>query len=185
MIFEPTTITDTVLIKPTIHKDSRGAFCETFRQDQFAQAVGENVKFVQDNQSVSNAPYTLRGLHMQKSPFAQGKLVRCIQGRIFDVAVDVRAGSPSFKHWVGVVLEPETCEHLWIPAGFLHGFLTLEPDSIVQYKCTDFYQPDHEINVRWDDPDLAIDWPLVELPVVLSDADRDAGGFVAQIGDGV
>lgn len=148
-----------LLIKPRRFGDARGWFTETYSEPVFAQ-LGIGCRFVQDNHSLSVPRYTLRGLHFQAPPRAQDKLVRCIRGRIFDVAVDVRRGSPTYGQWVGVELSAENGHQLFIPIGFAHGFVTLEPDCEVTYKCSDTYAPDHDGGIRWDDPAIAIDWPI-------------------------
>lgn len=161
------------LIRPLRHGDERGWFCESYNRDTFAQ-FGITSAFVQDNQSFSASASTLRGLHFQKPPRAQDKLVRCIRGRIFDVAVDVRSGSPTFGHWVGAELSADNGHQLFVPLGFAHGFLTLEPDCEVIYKCSDTYAPDHEGGIRWDDPDIAVGWPLAaNVSPELSPKDRE------------
>ena len=128
--------------------------------------------FVQENQSLSAKVGTIRGLHFQTNPMAQGKLVRCTQGAIFDVAVDIRHDSPSFGKWVGVELTPEKCNQLWIPAGFAHGFSTLEPDSVVTYKVTNYYSPENDKGLAWNDPQIGIVWPENADAETLSGKDR-------------
>ena len=145
------------LIHPRRHSDARGWFVETYNRDTFG-ALGIDTVFVQDNHSLSAPAFTLRGLHFQVPPRAQAKLVRCIRGRIFDVAVDVRAGSPTFGEWVGAELSAANGDQLFVPVGFAHGFLTLEPDCEVVYKCSDTYAPDTDGGVAWDS--VGIDWPL-------------------------
>jgi len=161
-VFETTPIPDLLVVRPARHGDARGFFSETWSARAWA-AQGLAVDWVQDNHSLSGAPGVLRGLHYQAPPMAQAKLVRCSRGRIWDVAVDVRRGSPSYGRWFGLELSPENWLQLFIPRGFLHGFLTLEPDSEVQYKADNPYAPDCDGAVRWDDPELAIDWPLTGL----------------------
>ncbi|TCP29689.1 dTDP-4-dehydrorhamnose 3,5-epimerase [Sphingomonas sp. BK235] len=145
------------LIEPRRFGDARGWFTETYNEAAF-HARGINVRFVQDNHSLSVPAFTLRGLHFQTPPHAQDKLVRCIRGSIFDVAVDLRSGSPSYGRWIGAELSAENGRQLFVPVGFAHGFLTLEPDSEVVYKCSALYAPAHDGGVRWDS--VAIDWPL-------------------------
>lgn len=145
------------LIRPRRFGDTRGWFTETYNRDTFA-ALGIACTFVQDNHSLSAPAFTLRGLHFQTPPRAQDKLVRCIRGRIFDVAVDVRAGSPTYGQWVGAELSAENGHQLFIPVGFAHGFVTLEPDCEVTYKCSDTYAPAHDGGIRWDS--VGIDWPI-------------------------
>ncbi len=145
--------------------DARGWFCETFNAPRLA-AGGISIEWVQDNHSFSAAKGTLRGLHFQRPPRAQDKLVRCTRGAIWDVAVDARRGSAGFGRWTGAELTPENGRQLLVPKGFLHGFVTLMPDTEVQYKCSDTYAPDCDGSVAWDDPDLAVGWPLDGAPVL-------------------
>lgn len=149
------------LIHPTRHGDARGWFTETYNQERF-DTLGITCSFVQDNHSLSGAANTLRGLHFQTPPHAQDKLVRCIRGRIFDVAVDLRRESPTYGAWVGAELTAENGRQLFVPIGFAHGFLTLETDCEVVYKCSAVYAPDHDAGIRWDDPDIAIRWPMAK-----------------------
>ena len=171
MQIEQTHLEGVVIITPQRHGDDRGFFCESWNKARMA-AAGLDFDFVQDNHSLSAAVGTLRGLHYQSPPHAQAKLVRCGRGALWDVAVDFRAGSPTFGQWVGVDLTPENGRQLLIPAGFLHGFVTRAPDTEIIYKCTDYYAPECDGAVAWDDPDLAIDWG-VDAPV-LSDKDAAA-----------
>lgn len=164
-------IADIVKIVPTRHGDDRGYFSEIFRDAWFREHVAD-VAFVQDNQSLSVEKGTLRGLHFQTAPFAQGKLVHCIRGAIFDVAVDIRKGSPTFGQWAGAELTGWNGVQLWIPAGFAHGFLTLEPATIVQYKVTAPYSAQHDRGLLWNDPEINIAWPVEDGNVVLSQKDR-------------
>lgn len=158
-------------IKPRKIGDERGYFAETFRLKEFEEQAGR-VRFVQDNQSFSKNAGTVRGIHFQSSPAAQGKLVRCLAGRLLDVAVDLRSSSPSYGRSAAVILSPEDCNSLWVPVGFGHGFCTLEPDTVIGYRVTSYYSPGHDMGVRWDDPDLAIDWPAIADPETLSSKDR-------------
>jgi len=155
-----------LLLTPRVFADARGFFFESWNQGSFAAALGLPVEqapaFVQDNHSRSSCG-VLRGLHYQLPPHPQGKLVRCIVGEIFDVAVDLRRGSASFGDWVGAVLSAENHQQLWVPEGFAHGFLTLSDPAEVLYKTTDFWNPGCERAIRWDDPQLAITWPLGQL----------------------
>lgn len=170
MKFTVTTIPDVVLIEPVVHEDQRGFFMETWRDSAFKEA-GIDATFVQDNHSCSSFG-GLRGLHYQVIK-PQGKLVRIVQGEVFDVAVDLRRSSPTFGHWVGDVLSAENRKSMWIPPGFAHGFLVLSKFAEFTYRCTDYYAPEHERTLRWDDPDIAIDWPLrEEQEPLLSDKDR-------------
>jgi dTDP-4-dehydrorhamnose 3,5-epimerase len=168
--FLPTEIPEVILVEPQVFRDERGFFLETWHARRWAEG-GIPGSFVQDNQSRSGHG-TLRGLHSQQAPHAQGKLVRAIEGEVWDVAVDVRRGSPTFGRHVGVTLSAENFRQLWVPPGFLHGFCVLSASAQVEYKCTEFYAPSDELGVAWDDPDLAIPWP-VPAPV-LSEKDRRA-----------
>ncbi|SFS90808.1 dTDP-4-dehydrorhamnose 3,5-epimerase [Brevundimonas viscosa] len=152
--------------------DDRGHFSETFSQSALADD-GFDAPFVQDNQSLSRATGTLRGLHFQTAPFAQDKLVRVIAGSVWDVAVDLRRSSPTFRQWYGLELSAENGLQLLVPVGFAHGFLTLESDTIVAYKVTAPYSGANDAGVAWDDPDLAVGWPLPVAEPVLSDKDRN------------
>ncbi len=172
----PTTLPEVLLIEPRVFGDARGFFMESFNQQAFDAAVGHPVAFVQDNHSRS-ARGVLRGLHFQRAPHAQGKLVRVAQGRVFDVAVDVRPGSATAGRWVGVELSGENHRQLWIPPGYAHGFLVLSDSADFLYKTTDYYAPDCEGAVRWDDPALAIAWPDAGTPPRVSDKDANAPAF--------
>ena len=159
------------LIEPKRFGDARGWFSETYNAATWS-AQGVDAVFVQDNHSLSRPVHTLRGLHFQRPPHAQAKLVRCVRGAIFDVAVDLRVGSPTFGRWVGAVLSAESGRQLFVPKGFAHGFLTLEPDCEVVYKVDDYYAPTADAGVRWDDPTIAVDWPLpAGVAPMLSDKD--------------
>lgn len=153
-------IPEVIEIVPARHGDDRGYFSETFRDDWFRGNVAP-VSFVQENQSLSRSIGVVRGLHFQTEPHAQGKLVRCVAGAIFDVAVDIRTGSPSYGRWVAATLTSEEGNQLWIPAGFLHGFCTLAPDTIVSYKVTSYYEAAADKGVQWNDPDIGVAWPEV------------------------
>lgn len=158
-------------IIPRLHEDSRGYFCEVFRKDVFAE-IAPNIEFVQENQSLSRVPGTIRGLHFQTEPFAQGKLVRCITGSVFDVAVDLRMGSPYYGRPFSLVLTAERANQLWLPAGFAHGFCTLEPDTTLCYKVSAPYSPEHDKGLAWNDPQIGIEWPSLANPKTLSAKDR-------------
>jgi dTDP-4-dehydrorhamnose 3,5-epimerase len=160
-----------VEILPRRMEDERGYFSETFRLDRFTAEVG-SVDFIQDNQSLSARAGTVRGLHFQMNPAAQGKLVCCLAGRLFDVAVDLRADSPTYGRSISVILSPEQINQLWIPAGFAHGFCTLAPESVISYRVTNYYSPDHDRGIAWDDPDIGIEWPEIADPETLSAKDR-------------
>lgn len=148
-----------IRVVPRRFGDHRGFFAQTYTRRDYA-AAGIDGDFVQDNHSLSAQVGTVRGLHFQAPPSGQGKLVRCGRGAIFDVAVDIRKGSPTFGQWVGFELSAENGAQLYVPPGFAHGFMTLLPDSEIVYKCTDYYAPETEGAVRWDDPAIGIDWPL-------------------------
>jgi dTDP-4-dehydrorhamnose 3,5-epimerase len=158
-------------IVPRRHGDHRGFFSEVYKKSVW-DAAGVRDVFVQDNASFSAEPFTLRGLHFQTPPFAQGKLVRVVRGRIWDVAVDIRAGSPTFGRWAAIEVSAEKGNQIYIPAGFAHGLLTLEPDTEVAYKVTAEYSAAHDTGVAWDDPDIAVAWPLNGATPVLSAKDR-------------
>ncbi len=164
-------IPDVLLLTPPRFGDERGFFSETWKQRQFAEA-GIDGTFVQDNHAMSGQQSVLRGLHLQIGPNAQGKLVRVVRGAIWDVAVDVRHGSPSFGRWVGAEISAANWRQIWVPVGFLHGYVTLQPDTEVIYKVTADYDKPAERGVIWDDPGIGIDWPVDPAEVVLSDKDR-------------
>jgi dTDP-4-dehydrorhamnose 3,5-epimerase len=157
-------------INPQRHGDHRGFFAETYSRRKYSE-LGIEDEFVQDNHSLSREVGTLRGLHFQSPPHAQAKLVRCGRGAIFDVAVDIRRGSPTYGQWQGYELTAENGEQLYVPVGFAHGFVTLEPDSEIVYKCSDYYAPETEGAVLWNDPDIGIDWPTKADPIL---SDKDA-----------
>lgn len=160
-----TTMPGLMPITPRRHGDHRGFFAETYNRRTYME-LGVDVDFVQDNHSVSAEVGTLRGLHFQAPPRAQAKLVRCGRGAIFDVAVDLRRGSPTWGKWAGYELSAANGAQLFVPAGFAHGFVTLMPDSEIIYKCSDYYAPETEGALRWDDPSVAIDWPLSGAPIL-------------------
>ncbi len=164
-------VPDLILVTPPRFGDSRGFFSEVFNAARFAEA-GIDMPFVQDNQSLSQERGVIRGLHCQVAPHPQGKLVRCVKGAIWDVAVDARRGSPTFGQWAAAELSAENWAQLWVPPGFLHGFCTLQPATEVIYKVTDIYDRASERGVAWNDPDLALPWPVAETKAVLSEKDR-------------
>jgi dTDP-4-dehydrorhamnose 3,5-epimerase len=170
MKIESLKIEDTRLITPTKHGDRRGFFSETYRRD-FLQEHGVEALFVQDNHVYSEQRGVLRGLHFQIPPHAQGKLVRCVKGAILDIGVDIRVGSPTFGLHVAAELSSANSKQLWLPAGFAHGYVTLEQDCEVIYKTTDYYAKDCERGLAWDDPGLAIDWRIAKTDLVISDKD--------------
>lgn len=152
-----TNLPGVIVIVPDIYRDERGFFLESYNANKYEE-LGITARFVQDNHSKS-VKGTLRGLHFQ-NPKSQGKLVRVIQGEVFDVAVDIRVGSPTFKKWFGTVLNAENMHQMYIPAGFAHGFCVMSETAEFEYKCTDFYAPECEIGIAWNDPDVAIEWPV-------------------------
>lgn len=175
MTIEPTSIPDVKIVHRKVFGDSRGYFEETWREDAFREA-GIDARFVQDNHSFSTRG-VIRGLHWQRPPHMQGKLVTVISGRIVDVAVDIRRGSPTFGRWVMEELSEENHVSLWIPPGFAHGFLVLSETAHFAYRCTDMYHPECESGMRWDDPSLAIAWPVDGVDVIASQKDRMAQPF--------
>jgi dTDP-4-dehydrorhamnose 3,5-epimerase len=172
MQFRTFEIDGPVEIVPRKIQDERGYFSEIFRIDRFEAEVAR-VDFVQDNQSLSVREGTIRGVHFQSPPAAQAKLVRCLAGRLFDVAVDLRRDSRTYGRWISVVLSPDENNQLWIPEGFGHAFCTLEPNSIVSYRVTSYYSAENDKGVSWDDPDIAIAWPDCADPATLSPKDSD------------
>ena len=171
-----TDLADVLILTPRRFEDDRGYFSEVWNRNTLADR-GIELDFVQDNHSHSQLVSTVRGLHFQSPPHAQAKLVRCGAGAVYDVAVDVRVGSPSFGKWVGVELTPENGKQLLVPVGFLHGFVTLKPNSELLYKCSDFYAPKCDGAVRFDDPDLAIDWGIDANSAHVSAKDGAAQSF--------
>src|SRR6185369_9955200 len=172
IVFEPTSLEGVILVKPAVFGDERGFFLETYHQEKY-QANGIVQPFVQDNHSYSRRG-TLRGLHAQLR-YPQGKLVRAIVGTIYDVAVDARPDSPTFGKWVSAVLSSDNHHQLYVPPGYVHGFVVTSETAHVQYKCTDVYHPEDEISVLWNDPGIGIDWPPMEIgEPILKDKDRTA-----------
>lgn len=174
MRFVPTTIPDVIVFEPDVFGDDRGFFMETWRKKDFAEA-GIGPDFVQDNHSKS-AQGILRGLHYQ-IPNPQGKLVRVISGKVFDVAIDLRRNSPTFGKWVSEIISSENKKQVWVPQGFAHGFLVMSESAEFVYKCTDYYAPQHERCIVWDDPELGIEWPKLEHDPVLSEKDANGSSF--------
>lgn len=173
---QATALPGVIIVTPQRFGDARGFFSESWNKARMMEA-GLDYDFVQDNHSLSEAAGTVRGLHFQSPPHAQTKLVRCGQGAIWDIAVDARRGSPTFGHWVGVELSAHNGKQLLIPKGFLHGFTTLQPHTEVIYKCDDYYAPDCDGAVRFDDPEIGIDWGIDPKDAILSDKDRAAPCF--------
>lgn len=165
-----TDIPDVLIFEPKVFGDDRGFFFESFNQKIFEEAVDRKVEFVQDNHSKSSKG-VLRGLHYQLPPFAQGKLVRCVAGEVFDVAVDIRKESPTFGKWVGINLSAENKRQLWIPEGFAHGFLVLSESAEFAYKTTNYYHPASDRGIRWNDPKINVVWPLTIRPLL---SEKDA-----------
>lgn len=176
MEFRKFEIDGPVEITPRKIEDDRGYFTEVFRRSYFAEQVGP-IEFVQENQSLSARVGTIRGLHFQTNPAAQGKLVRCLAGRLFDVAIDLRADSVTYGRSVSVILSAEENNQLWVPTGFAHGFCTLETDSVISYRVTNYYSPENDKGVAWNDPDIGIDWPAIADPETLSAKDRRQPGL--------
>lgn len=181
MQVEETPLKGCYLIKPRIFKDHRGIFLETFHRERFAELVGKDTEFVQDNQSVSTYG-VIRGLHYQTGDFAQTKLVRVIYGKVLDVVVDLRPDSPTYKQTYSTILDDKDMHQLYVPKGFGHGFLTLSEKSVFAYKCDDYYKPGSEGGIIFNDPDLNIDWNFPEKEMILSDKDRDLPTFKETFG---
>ncbi|HUR89473.1 MAG TPA: dTDP-4-dehydrorhamnose 3,5-epimerase [Ramlibacter sp.] len=174
MNIERTALPEVFVVEPKVFGDARGFFQESWNKARFDEAVGTPVDFVQDNHSRS-ARGVLRGIHFQKAPAAQGKLVRVVVGRVFDIAVDLRRSSPRLGRWVGVELSADNHRQLWIPPGFGHGYLTLSDTADFLYKATDYYAPQHEAALAWNDPHVGIKWPLAELGIDPLLSGKDAG----------
>lgn len=171
-----TNIPDVLIFEPKVFGDDRGFFFESFSQKVFEEAVGRKVEFVQDNHSKS-CKGVLRGLYYQLEPYAQGKLVRCVAGEVFDVAVDIRKSSPTYGSWVGFYLSAENKRQLWIPEGFAHGFYVISDTAEFVYKTTNYYHPDSDRGIKWDDTTIGINWPLSEKPS-LSAKDANQSNFI-------
>lgn len=172
----PTAIPEVLIIEPNVLADERGFFYESFNRRKFQEVTGLDLEFVQDNHSRS-VRGVLRGMHYQLAPMAQGKLVRVVQGAVFDVAVDIRPQSATYGRWVGVELDAASKRQLWVPPGFAHGFLTLSDTAEFLYKTTAYYSPEHDRTLAWDSPQLGIVWPL-HTPPILSSRDRAAPAFI-------
>ena len=166
-----TALDGVMIIEPTVFGDSRGYFYESYNKQRFEEATGLDIDFVQDNQSKS-CYGVLRGLHFQKTPYAQSKLVRCVRGKVLDVAVDIRKSSPTFGKYVAVELTEDNHRQLFIPHGFAHGFVVLSEEAIFQYKCDNFYHKESEGAIAWNDPEINIDWTIPFEDVILSDKDK-------------
>ncbi len=172
MEVKTTAIEGVLIIEPTVFGDERGYFFESFNEREFRRKTGLDVKFIQDNESKSRYG-VLRGLHFQKAPYEQAKLVRVVKGRVFDVAVDIRKGSPTFGKYTAVELTGDNHRQCFIPRGFAHGFCVLSDEAVFQYKCDEFYHPESEDAIAWDDPDIAIQWPIPASDIILSDKDKN------------
>lgn len=173
--FSETEIKDMFVVEPTVFEDNRGYFMETYHEKEFKEA-GHDLTFVQDNQSKSTKG-VLRGLHLQVN-YPQGKLVRVIKGKVFDVGVDLRGDSPTYGKWHGEILSDENKKQLYIPPKFAHGFLVLSDEAEFVYKCTEFYHGEDESGIKWDDPDIGVEWPLDEIEeIILSDKDKELKSF--------
>jgi dTDP-4-dehydrorhamnose 3,5-epimerase len=171
----PTSIADVKIIEPKVFGDERGFFYESFNQDSFQSLTGLDVNFVQDNHSKSRQG-VLRGLHYQIRQ-AQGKLVRVVKGEVYDVVVDLRQSSPTFAQWEGIILSEQNFRQLWVPVGFAHGFLVLSKTAEFLYKTTDFYAPEHERCIKWDDSKLSVDWPSGDFEIQVSAKDQQGKAF--------
>ena len=173
----PLKIPDVKLIEPDVYEDDRGFFFESFNQQKFNEVIGQDITFVQDNHSKSSKG-VLRGLHYQKVPFEQEKLVRVIAGEVFDVAVDIRKESPSYGEWVSDILSAENKKQLWIPKGFAHGFLVLSEEAEIIYKTTEFYSKQHEHTIKYDDKKIDIAWPFISGKFILSPKDAKGHNLI-------
>ena len=172
-----TTIPDVLLLRPRCFRDERGYFMESFNEETFRRVTGLSTRFVQDNEAYSRRG-VVRGLHYQLAPHAQAKLVRVVSGRVLDVAVDIRKSSPTFGRYVAVELSAENGLQLYIPEGFAHGYAVLSDEAVFHYKCSDYYHPEAEAGIAFDDPQLAIAWPIPQAEMILSEKDRRHPGFV-------
>ncbi|CAL2103448.1 dTDP-4-dehydrorhamnose 3,5-epimerase [Tenacibaculum sp. 190130A14a] len=175
MNFVKTDIPDVIIIEPRVFKDERGFFFESFNQKIFEENI-MRVDFIQDNESKSTRG-VLRGLHFQKPPYTQAKLVRCIQGEVLDVAVDMRKESPTYGKYVSVLLSEENKKQVFIPRGFAHGYIVLSEEALFAYKVDNVYAPKHDTGIQWNDPDLNIDWKIIEKDIILSEKDKNLGSL--------
>ena len=173
MIFIPQSIPEVFLIEPRVHIDNRGYFVETFKQAQFDEAVGYRVEFVQDNESKSISRGVLRGLHFQSFPYTQAKLVRVLDGKVLDVAVDIRKNSKTFGHYVAIELSEENKKQLFIPRGFAHGFVVLSDSATISYKVDAYYSAKHNEGITYNDPQININWGFQKIEIILSEADKN------------
>ncbi len=166
-----TEIEGVVIVEPEVYGDDRGYFFESFSEREFAKLVGVEVNFVQDNESCSHRG-VVRGLHFQREPYAQAKLVRVVRGRVLDVAVDIRPNSPTFGGYVAAELSSENKRQMFIPKGFAHGYIALEDDTVFHYKCDEYYHPEAERGIAWNDEQIGIEWPIAESELIISEKDR-------------
>jgi dTDP-4-dehydrorhamnose 3,5-epimerase len=164
-------IRDVLLVRPSKFADRRGYFMETYNRSEYS-ALGISCEFIQDNQAMSVASGTIRGLHFQHPPRAQAKLVRVLKGRVYDVAVDLRRGSPTYGRWYATILSDAGREQLFVPRGFAHGYCTLEPNTEIAYKVDEYYESDYDAGLRWNDPTIGIKWPVIDSEVVLNERDQ-------------
>lgn len=176
MVFKETDISGVFVIEPQLFKDKRGYFFESFNQRKFIEGVGKEIHFVQDNQSTSSYG-VLRGLHFQRSPFEQSKLVRVLKGEVLDVAVDLRKNSSTYGKHISIILSEENHLQLFVPKGFAHGFLVLSPTADFFYKCDNFYAPNYDSGIFYNDPDLDIDWKIPDADIIISEKDKNLGMF--------
>jgi dTDP-4-dehydrorhamnose 3,5-epimerase len=179
MIFTELQLSGVFTVSPQRHDDERGFFSESFREDKFSAAIEQSPNFVQDNVVLSGSKNTIRGLHFQAPPHAQGKLVSCLSGCVIDIIVDIRKNSQTYGEHLSVELSSETGQQIWVPPGFAHGYITQEPNSLVMYKVTDYYAPDCEGTILWNDPGLAIDWGINPTDAILSEKDKAAQSFAS------
>ena len=174
-------IKDLVVLSPEIFKDERGYFFESYNKKRVSPAIFNNINFVQDNESYSKKN-VLRGLHFQRPPKSQGKLVRVVTGEVYDVSVDLRTNSDSFGRWFAIILSEKNKKQIWIPPGFAHGFLTISKDAILSYKTTEYYEPSYEVCLKWNDPSLSIDWPIKK-NLIISNKDAQGISFDKYVND--
>ncbi len=165
-----------LVLEPNVYKDKRGAFLESWNMNLFNKITGEINNFVQDNQSISQKG-VLRGMHFQIPPFQQGKLIRCTSGAVYDVIVDLRISSKTFKLWGGIEINANNLRQVWIPPGFAHGFLSLEDKTVFEYKVTNYYSSDHEMSLNWDDKEIKVTWPQIDCTKIISEKDSQALSF--------
>ena len=176
MEVKKTEIEGVLIVEPKVWGDDRGYFFESFNAREFAEKTGLNITFVQDNE-IKSRYGVLRGLHFQLPPYTQSKLVRCVKGRVLDIAVDIRKGSPTYGKWVSCELTEDNHRQFFVPKGMAHGFCVLSEEAVFQYKCDDFYHPEAEGGIAWDDPDIAVEWPIPAENISLSERDKHHPGF--------